>query len=298
MNRQTTVRRVFRVTERSILFVHAHPDDESVGTGATMAHYAATGANVTLVTCTLGEEGEIHIPALALLAADEADQLGGFRIVELERACAALGVTDHRFLGGAGRYRDSGMMGTPANEHPRAFWGADLDEAAAALVEVIRETRPQVAVTYDPNGFYGHPDHIQAHRVTMRAVELATKEGIAPAKVYWTAVPRSVLKAGMEEFRGAAGNPFEGVENVEDLPFGTPDEEIAARIDGHEQADVKAAALRAHRTQIPDSWWMLSIADNFGSEFMGTEFFTLAVGDTGRRGGLHNCESDLFAGLE
>jgi N-acetyl-1-D-myo-inositol-2-amino-2-deoxy-alpha-D-glucopyranoside deacetylase len=102
----------------------------------------------------------------------------------------------------------------------------------------------------------------------------------------------------MEEFRGSAHNPFEGVENVEDLPFGTPDEEIAACIDGHEHADAKAAALRAHRTQIPDSWWMLSIADNFGSEFMGVEFFTLAVGDTGRRDGLYNCESDLFAGLE
>jgi N-acetyl-1-D-myo-inositol-2-amino-2-deoxy-alpha-D-glucopyranoside deacetylase len=292
------VRKVSRVTARSILFVHAHPDDESVGTGATMAHYAATGAHVTLVTCTLGEEGEIHVPALAQLAAAEADQLGGYRIVELERACAELGVRDHRFLGGAGRYRDSGMQGTPANQHPRAFWGADLDEAAASLVEVIRETRPQVAVTYDPNGFYGHPDHIQAHRVTMRAVELAAKEGIGPSKVYWTAVPRSVLSAGMEEFRGSAHNPFEGVENVEDLPFGTPDEDIAACIDGHEHAEAKAAALRAHRTQIPDSWWMLSIADNFGSEFMGMEFFTLAVGESGPRDGLYNRESDLFAGLE
>ena len=133
--------------------------------------------------------------------------------------------------------------------------------------------------------------------VTMRAVELAAKEGIAPAKVYWTAVPRSVLKAGMEEFRGSAHNPFEDVENVEDLPFGTPDEEIAAYVDGHEHAEAKAAALRAHRTQIPDSWWMLSIADNFGSEFMGMEFYTLAVGEAGPRTGLHNRESDLFAGL-
>src|SRR5215468_5843292 len=116
------------------MFVHAHPDDETVGTGATMAHYAHAGDRVTLVTCTLGEEGEIHVPALAQLEAAQADQLGGYRLVELERACAALGVTDHRFLGGAGRYRDSGMMGTPANEHPRAFWGADLEEAAAHLV--------------------------------------------------------------------------------------------------------------------------------------------------------------------
>jgi N-acetyl-1-D-myo-inositol-2-amino-2-deoxy-alpha-D-glucopyranoside deacetylase len=277
--------------QRSILFVHAHPDDESVGTGATMALYAAQGAHVTLVTCTLGEEGEIHVPALAQLAADQADQLGGYRIVELERACAALGVTDHRFLGGAGRYRDSGMMDTPANRHPRAFWGADLDEAAAALVEVIRETRPQVAVTYDPNGFYGHPDHIQAHRVTMRAVELARAEGIAPQKVYWTAVPLSVLKAGMDEFRDSADNPFQDVENVEDLPFGTPDADIAACIDGHELAEAKTAALRAHASQIPDTWWMLSIAQNFGAEFMGFEYYTLAVGERAA-----DRESDLFQG--
>src|SRR5215207_2757322 len=129
---------------RSILFVHAHPDDESIGTGATMAHYAEAGAQVTLVTCTLGEEGEIHVPALAQLEARQADQLGGYRIVELERACAALGVTDHRFLGGAGRYRDSGMMGLDTNRHPRAFWQADLEEAARFCLEIMREIRPQV----------------------------------------------------------------------------------------------------------------------------------------------------------
>src|SRR5204863_8514171 len=147
-----------------LLLVHAHPDDESIGSGATMARYAAEGARVTLVTCTLGEEGEIHVPAPAGLAPDAADQLGGYRIVELERACAALGVADHRLLGGAGRYRDSGMMGLPTNDHARAFWRADLDEAAGHLVEIIREVRPQVMITYDENGFYGHPDHIPAHR--------------------------------------------------------------------------------------------------------------------------------------
>src|SRR5690606_41885713 len=123
-----TARTVSRVTDlpsRRLLLVHAHPDDESIGTGATMAHYAAAGVHVTLVTCTLGEEGEIHVPELAELAADRADQLGGYRISELAAACAALGVTDHRFLGGAGRYRDSGMMGTPANAHPRRCSPAD-----------------------------------------------------------------------------------------------------------------------------------------------------------------------------
>jgi len=269
-----------------------------MGTGATMAQYAADGAHVTLVTCTLGEEGEIHVPALAGIAAAEGDQLGGYRIAELAEACRVLGVTDHRFLGGAGRYRDSGMMGTAANEHPRAFWAADLDRAAAELLEIIREVRPQVAVTYDPNGFYGHPDHIQAHRVLMRAVELAEPEGIAPAKVYWTAVPRSVLEAGMREFRGSADNPFADIDKPEDLPFGTADEDIAARFDGHEYADEKTAALRAHRTQIPESSWLFSIAGNFGAEFMGVEYYQLARGRKGPGVGPHGWEEDLFAGLD
>lgn len=282
---------------RRVIFVHAHPDDESIGTGATMAYYAATGAHVTLVTCTLGEEGEIHVPELAGLAATEADQLGGYRVGELTAACAALGVADHRFLGGAGRYRDSGMMGLPTNNHPRCFWQADLDAAAGLLVEIMREVRPQVVVTYDPDGFYGHPDHIQAHRVTMRAAELAREAGFGPDKIYWTAVPRSVLAAGIEAFQGTSDNPFAEVSNVEDFPFGTPDEQIAARIDATEQHDAKVAALRAHATQIPDSSWLYAVAGNFGSEFMGVEYYTLAYGQRGPAGGPHGWEGDLFAGL-
>ncbi len=142
---------------RRMLLVHAHPDDETINNGATMARYVAEGASVTLLTCTLGEEGEVLVPELELLAADHADQLGGYRISELSAAMAALGVTDWRFLGGPGRYRDSGMMGTRANDKPRAFWQADLDEAVAHAVAVVREVRPQVVVTYDENGGYGHP---------------------------------------------------------------------------------------------------------------------------------------------
>jgi N-acetyl-1-D-myo-inositol-2-amino-2-deoxy-alpha-D-glucopyranoside deacetylase len=280
--------------DRRIMFVHAHPDDEAVGTGATMARYAAEGAHVTLVTCTLGEEGEIHVPALAGLAADQADQLGGYRIAELGAACAAMGVRDHRFLGGAGRFRDSGMMGLPTNDHPRAFWRADLDLAAGLLVDVIREVRPQVLVTYDPNGFYGHPDHIQSHRVAMRAVELAGE--LAPAKVYWTAVPRSVIEAGMKEFAESSNNPFADAE-LDDLPFGTADGEIAARVDGHEFADAKVAAMKAHATQIPDTSWLFTIAGNFGAEFMGVEYYRLAAGAKGPGNGPHGWEGDLFAGL-
>jgi N-acetyl-1-D-myo-inositol-2-amino-2-deoxy-alpha-D-glucopyranoside deacetylase len=280
------------------MFVHAHPDDETIATGATMAYYAFTGAHVTLVTCTAGEEGEIHVPSLAGLAAAEADQLGGYRISELAAACAALGVTDHRFLGGAGRYRDSGMMGLETNKHPRAFWGADLEVAAGQLLEIMREVRPQVLVTYDDNGFYGHPDHIQAHRVAMRAAELASSLGFGPDKIYWSAMPRSVMAAGMEHFAGSSDNPFAEIEHVDDLPFGTPDDQIAAEIDGTEYAEHKLAAVRAHATQIPPTSWLFSIAGNFGGEFVGVEHYTLAAGTKGPGAGKYGWESDLFAGLD
>src|SRR4051812_42424381 len=262
-----------------------------------MARYVAEGGSVTLLTCTLGEEGEVLVPELAQLAADQADQLGGYRILELREAMAALGVTDARFLGGAGRFRDSGMMGTAANAHPRAFWQADLDAAARLLVDVIRETRPQVVVTYDDNGFYGHPDHIQAHRVAMRGAELAAAEGFGPDKIYWTAIPRSVMEAGMTAFAGSSDNPFADLEQVDDLPFGTPDAEIAARIDATDQHDRKVAALRAHASQVPDDSWLFSIAGNFGGEFMGVEYFRLAYGAKGPGSGPYGWESDLFAGI-
>src|SRR5215207_7437572 len=180
-------------TPRRMLLVHAHPDDESITNGATMAKYAAEGALVTLVTCTLGEEGEVLVPELAHLAADREDAIGPVRVKELGTAMEALGVTDHRFLGVPGRYRDSGMMGLPTNDRPDAFWQADVDAAAADLVAVIREVRPQVLVTYDEQGGYNHPDHIQAHRVSMRALNLAADPRFRPhlgepwlvGKVYW-----------------------------------------------------------------------------------------------------------------
>jgi N-acetyl-1-D-myo-inositol-2-amino-2-deoxy-alpha-D-glucopyranoside deacetylase len=275
--------------------VHAHPDDEVIGTGATMAHYAAAGAHVTLVTCTLGEEGEIHLPALAQLEAAQADQLGGYRIVELERSCAALGVTDHRFLGGAGRYRDSGMMGLETNRHPRAFWQADLDEAAGHLVKIMQEVRPQVMITYDDNGFYGHPDHIQAHRVAMRAVELA-----APAheveKVYWNCVPRSVVEAGFVTLREAGKEfPFEGIASADDVPGVVGDDQVTAVIDGSAYTDRKAAAMRAHFTQIAVDGPFFALSNDLGQPLFATEYYTLVRGTAAP--GPDGREHDLFAGV-
>src|SRR5262252_4307904 len=220
---------------RRLLLVHAHPDDESIGTGATIARYAAEGAQVTLVTCTRGELGEVIPPELAYLATG-GDRLGEYRITELAAACAALGIGDQRFLGGPGRWRDSGMMGLPANDSPDCFWQADLATAAAELATVILEVRPQVVVTYDENGFYGHPDHIQAHRVARAAIGLAAEPGQARAwqvaKFYATAMPRSVAEA-------------------KDLPpYWVPDDQVTTEIDGTAYLVAKTAAMRAHATQI------------------------------------------------
>ena len=180
-------------TGGGLLLVHAHPDDESIETGATMARYAAAGVPVTLVTCTLGELGEIIPADLAYLGAGRGDLLGKYRIGELDAACAALGVRDHRFLGGPGRWRDSGMIGLPSNDDPGSFWRADLDEAARDLVAIVREVRPRVMVSYDDRGFYGHPDHVQAHRVAWRAFRLA---GDPTASVPAVSVPGQSVPAG------------------------------------------------------------------------------------------------------
>ncbi|SNR63050.1 N-acetyl-1-D-myo-inositol-2-amino-2-deoxy-alpha-D-glucopyranoside deacetylase [Blastococcus mobilis] len=292
---------------RRILLVHAHPDDETINNGATMARYVAEGAQVTLLTCTLGEEGEILVPELAQLAADQADQLGGYRIWELRGAMDALGVTDIRFLGGAGRYRDSGMMGVPANGHPRAFWNADLDEAVAHAVAVVREVRPQVVVTYDENGGYGHPDHIQAHRVAMGAVAAAADPAYRPdlgeawtvAKVYWCCVPRSVLQQGIEAMAAAGDETlFQGVTSADDIPFAVPDDVVTAAVDGTAFSSHKDAAMRAHPTQILVDGPFFALSNNLGLEVLGVEYYRLVQGERGPAGpGPEGWEDDLFAGL-
>jgi N-acetyl-1-D-myo-inositol-2-amino-2-deoxy-alpha-D-glucopyranoside deacetylase len=293
---------------RRMVLVHAHPDDESIGTGATMARYAADGAHVTLVTCTLGEEGEILVPELHRLRAEEADQLGGYRIGELSAAMRALGVTDFRFLGEAGRWRDSGMMGTPSNDHPRCFWRADLGEATRELVAVLREVRPQVMVTYDENGGYGHPDHIQAHRVAMAALDAAADPAYAPeagdpwqvAKVYWTALPRSVLQAGIDALRAAGDTSFfAGVERAEELPMGVPDELVSTEVDARDFLDLKMDAMRAHATQISVDGPFFALSNNVGHKAFGVEHFRLVRGTAvpGDGDGDGRREADLFAGL-
>jgi N-acetyl-1-D-myo-inositol-2-amino-2-deoxy-alpha-D-glucopyranoside deacetylase len=282
-----------------MLLVHAHPDDECIATGATMAKYVAEGAHVTLVTCTLGEEGEILVPDLVHLAADKNDALGEHRIGELADAMKALGVTDHRFLGGAGRWRDSGMMGEPTNERPNCFWQADLDEAVGDLVGVIREVRPQVVITYNEVGGYGHPDHIQAHRVTMAALDAAADPGRYPeageawsvVKLYYTALPMSFLRMGWEALRQMGEETPFGVTSPEELPFGDPDETVTTRIDARDYLDAKMDAMRAHQTQIEVDGPFFALSDNIGQRAFGIEHFRLIAGNPPPGGVV---EEDLF----
>jgi N-acetyl-1-D-myo-inositol-2-amino-2-deoxy-alpha-D-glucopyranoside deacetylase len=235
-----------------MLVVHAHPDDETLATGGTIARYAAEpDTSVTVVTCTLGEQGEVIPPELALLAPDEADQLGGYRISELAGACAALGVRDHRFLGGVGRWRDSGMAlaghgvraATPEHLHPRAFARPEsFGEQVDALVAVLGEVRPQVVVTYAADGGYGHPDHVRAHEITVAAVARV------PAKLYFSVIARSTLDIGLAALATATGLPFR-LPVPDELPS-VPDKAIGARIDVSGQRRARIAAMRAHATQI------------------------------------------------
>jgi N-acetyl-1-D-myo-inositol-2-amino-2-deoxy-alpha-D-glucopyranoside deacetylase len=289
------------------LLVHAHPDDESIATGATMAKYADEGALVTLVTCTLGEEGEVVAPELAHLAADKDNALGDRRIDELAASMKVLGVTDHRYLGEPGKYRDSGMIDTPTNDNPRSFWRADLDEATRDLVAVVREVKPQVFVTYDENGAYGHPDHIRAHDVAVAAFDKAGDASYAPelgepwqpSKLYYTAVPKSLMQAGLDALKAQGKSLFEGVESADDIPFAVADDVITTEVDGRAYIGAKRESLVAHVSQIaPDDplFAFFDTADE-GISFA-REHFILAKGPRGPGSGEHNWESDLFAGLD
>lgn len=296
---------------RRLLLVHAHPDDECINNAATMAKYVDDGVQVTLVTCTAGEEGEVLVPELAHLAADQDDALGPHRVGELADAMKALGVTDHRFLGGEGHFRDSGMKwaddgSATAADETRAdtFWHADLTVAADLVVEIIRELRPQVLVTYDQFGGYGHPDHVQAHRVATYAVSLAAVRSYRPdlgepwdvAKVYWTAMSKSQMGAGLRTLREAGDTTtFEGWD-PEALPFGSTDDELDAVVDANDFVDAKLDSMRAHATQIALDGPFFALSNNLGNQVWGREFYRLAKGERGPVG-ADGFEDDLFAGL-
>ena len=282
---------------KRLLLVHAHPDDETINNGVTMAKYAASGAQVTLVTCTRGEEGEVLVTELANLASDKDDKLGEHREVELKDAMVQLGINDFRFLGAPNKkWRDSGMMGTTQNERGDVFWQADLDEASYELVKIILEIKPQVLITYDEFGGYGHPDHIKAHRVAMRAAELATEQGWQISKIYWNTMPRSVIQMGIEKMK-EVGSDFFGAQSADDLPFAKPDELVTTVVNAPEYVPQKLEAMKAHATQISVDGPFFALSNNLGLSVWGDEYYTLVKGEKAAPFDNNGRELDIFAGV-
>lgn len=297
---------------RRLVAVHAHPDDETLTTGITLARYAAEGVHVTLVTCTLGQEGEVIGEDHRHLCSDADDALGPHRAGELAVALSALGVPDHRLLGD-GRWRDSGMawlapgVAGPATDvagaRPDAFALADPDEAAGLLADVLREVRPQVVITYDPGGGYGHPDHVMAHRVTMRSVQLAREPAAGRAgwqveAVHWVQVAASWAEQDERAVRQAArrgGLPDPLVPPTGGAPPSAvvQDELLDVVVQAPEHLPAVLAALRAHRTQIriAEPWFALS--DDVARRLPDREGFRRVSGP----GVGDRPATDLFAGL-
>ena len=282
---------------KRLLLVHAHPDDETINNGATMAKYAAEGVQVTLVTCTRGEEGEVLVESLANLASCRDDKLGEHREIELKNAMAHLGIKDFRFLGSPNKkWRDSGMIGTAQNERKDVFWQADLTEAAQELVNIILEIKPQVLITYDEFGGYGHPDHIKANQVAMLAAELASNQGWKISKIYWNTMPKSVIQMGIDKMK-EVGSSFFGADSVDDLPFAKPDELVTSVIKAPDYVEQKLEAMKAHETQISIDGPFFALSNNLGLSVWADEYYTLVKGEKSKPFDESGREIDLFAGI-
>ena len=293
------------MSDLSLLCVHAHPDDEAIGTGGVLARYADEGVRTAVVTCTGGERGEIRGPGMD--PKDLRPHLGEVRREELAKALRILGAGEPRFLG----YVDSGMIGTDGNDDPASFWRAPFDQAVGRMVAQIRELRPDVLVIYDAFGVYGHPDHIQAHRVGSVAVEAAEVAALYPQagpawrvrKVYQETVSRGTI-AQMNRMLAERGlpSPFGGELDAANLPFGTPDQRLTTVVDVRPWLDRKRAALFAHVSQIgPDSLF-LNVPEDLTGQVFGQEQFVRARSDVAvpaapGASGEGDLETDLFAGL-
>ena len=279
-----------------LMAVHAHADDESITMGKTLAASAARGVEVCNVCCTDGE--------LATIVAQDMPEettrprLGEIRREELRRACAALGVQRVEFLG----YHDSGMAGSDTARRPEAFAMQPIDEVAGRLCRLIREFRPHVVVTYDGRGGYGHPDHIQAHRAVLVAVEAAHLQGMYPeagepwrvSKLYYTVMPRSVLQRAVDAALAAGmEHPFEG-RDVAELEFAADDDTITTIVDARDGVRAQREALLAHHSQIDEGFPMLSVPEEIFRELFGQEHYQLVL----TRVPVTLPESDLFAGVD
>lgn len=265
----------------TLLLVHAHPDDEAISTGGVMMKAKAHGHRVVLVTATRGEVGEIY----NMDEAASRPRLGEIRTKELEAAGGILGVDRQEFLG----YRDSGMIDTADNKDPRSFHQAPLEEAAARLAVLMREERPEVVVTYAEDGVYGHPDHVKAHHVTNATLDLVAREGWEPRKLYYTAIPRSMMEAFVEQMPEEAQRAMGGNMRI----AGTPDELVTTRVDVKDYVDRKRKAFQAHVSQNDPNSWFATMQDQIYELAFGTEYYQLARGEPGSE----LPEEDLFAGI-
>lgn len=285
-------------TRLTLMIVHAHPDDEVIGSGGTFAHYARQGVHTVLVTATLGEEGEIVAPDLN--TPEVRARLPEVRREELRQATALLGIAGQEFLG----YRDSGMAGTPANAHPECFHQADMAEATGRLVALVRAHRPDVLISYNAHGGYGHPDHIACHKATLAAFDAAADAAAYPAagpawavrKLYEMNRPRELSRRMWERMRELGLRTPLDNPNWDIANFTAPDEVITTAIDVGEYTALKRAALAVHRTQIPADSPFLAIPEDLGRQWFGYEYFTLlqSRGPLPARAGHEN---DLFTGL-
>jgi N-acetyl-1-D-myo-inositol-2-amino-2-deoxy-alpha-D-glucopyranoside deacetylase len=265
----------------TLLLVHAHPDDESIGTGGVIAKAHEEGRRVVLVTATRGEVGEIAV----LDEAETRPRLAQVREAELRKACEILGVDRLEFLG----YRDSGMKGTADNDDPRSFHRAPLLQAAMQLAVILREEKPDVVVTYGPEGTYGHPDHIKAHEVTVAALDLMEAEGWRPAKAYFNTLPQSAIERWRQMARESGNEDDAGLDDM----AGTPDEDVTTVVDVSRWAQRKLQAFRAHVTQSGVLPEMVTKQDQIFEMAFGTEWYLLARGGLGEP----RPERDLFVGV-
>jgi LmbE family N-acetylglucosaminyl deacetylase len=265
----------------TLMAVHAHPDDEGIQTGGVLALAAQRGIKTVLVTCTNGEMGDSPDGLKPESEGHDSVSTSELRLRELRKACAALSITDLELLG----YRDSGMMGWPQNDDPTCFWRTPLDDAVKRVAELIERHRPEVVITYDAHGLYGHPDHIQAHRATMAAAE---RTGI-PQKIYEIAFPRSLMEAFAEMQRQAGGEP--PAEEAE-VPFGTPDELITTTIDVSSAWEAKKASIYAHESQMAN-FDFLKLDEELLKPAFGQEHFVRVLDRTA----TPVPETDLFAGI-
>jgi LmbE family N-acetylglucosaminyl deacetylase len=262
------------------LLVHAHPDDESASTAGVIMKAKSNGHRVVLITATRGEAGEIH----NMDEASSRPRLGEIRTDELRAAAEILGVDRLEFLG----YRDSGMVDAVDNNDPRSFHQAPLEEAAQRLAVFLREERPDVVVTYAEDGVYGHPDHVKAHLVTNAALDLVAREGQLVKKLYYTAIPRSVMETFAQQMPEA-----QRMQGGSIVLTATPDELVTTRVDVHEYVQRKCDAFRAHASQNDPNSWFATMPDGIYELALGAEYYQLARGKLG----TEPPEPDLFAGI-